>query len=128
MGVGIKIRRLREERKMSQDELADLLGIAQTTISNIESDKTTPDFLLMDKVCRIFDKDFDYFLEEKITINNHIEKAEGSNVGFYHNDQINMLTPDSLLKKIILYQVHKIKYKTRRKTAPFYSIIICHSE
>ncbi|SMC49266.1 helix-turn-helix domain-containing protein [Moheibacter sediminis] len=36
MGVGIKIRRLREERKMSQDELADLLGIAQTSISNIQ--------------------------------------------------------------------------------------------
>lgn len=100
MGVGIKIRRLREERKMSQDELADLLGIAQTTISNIESNKTTPDFLLMDKVCRIFDKDFDYFLEEKVNITNNIEKVEGGNVGSSNFDGSFHMMPKELLAQI----------------------------
>ena len=52
MEVGIKIKRLREQHKLSQPELAHKLGIAQTTLSNIESGQTQKiDFALMDKVC-----------------------------------------------------------------------------
>lgn len=77
MGVGIKIKRLREEKKISQPELAELLGISQSTLSNIESEASKKiDFLLMDKVCKVFDKDFEYFVEEK-TINN-VEENNGN--------------------------------------------------
>lgn len=79
MGVGIKIKRLREERKISQPELADLLGISQSTLSNIESESSQKiDFHLMEKVCKVFDKDFSYFVDE--TIKNTIKENNG-NVG-----------------------------------------------
>ena len=40
------------------------MGITQTNISAIESGKPDKiDFLLMDKLCKIFEVDFSYFLE-----------------------------------------------------------------
>ena len=36
MEIGLKIKKLREQRKLTQPELAHRLGIAQTTLSNIE--------------------------------------------------------------------------------------------
>ena len=37
MDIGTKIRKLREDKKMSQNELALELGISQTTLHNIET-------------------------------------------------------------------------------------------
>lgn len=99
MDLGVKIKRLRESRKMSQDQLAGLLGVAQTTVSNIESGRSAPDFLLMNKVCGVFDKTFDYFLEEEITINNTIDKVGGGNVEYYNSDTMNML-PEHVLQRV----------------------------
>ena len=66
MEIGLKIKKLREQRKLTQPELAHRLGIAQTTLSNIENGSTQKiDFVLMDKVCKELDVDFGYFLEEK---------------------------------------------------------------
>lgn len=62
MSIGIKIRRLRETHNWSQSELANRLGIAQTTLCNIESGLAKKiDFLLVNKVCLEFDVDFNYF-------------------------------------------------------------------
>lgn len=64
MRIGVKIKRLRESYHLSQPELAFLLGISQTTLCNIESDKCKKiDFLLMVRVCQEFDVTIDYFLE-----------------------------------------------------------------
>ncbi|SMC49250.1 hypothetical protein [Moheibacter sediminis] len=53
----------------------------------------------MDKVCRIFDKDFDYFLEEKINVTNNIEKVEGINVGYSNSGPIHMV-PKEILSQL----------------------------
>jgi len=103
MGVGIKIKRLREERKFSQPELAELLGISQSTLSNIESEASKKiDFLLMDKVCKVFDKDFSYFVDE--TIKNTIKENKGSvgTVGVNHGT-INLFPEDIInqIKKLV---------------------------
>jgi transcriptional regulator with XRE-family HTH domain len=63
MILGTKIRKLRIQKKWSQEELAFKLNVGQTTISNFESSKTIPDFLVMLKVCEIFDIGLDYFIE-----------------------------------------------------------------
>lgn len=80
MSVGDKIRRLRIQNKWSQEELAHKLSVAQTSISNFEANKTIPDFLVMQKVCEVFEVGFDYFLEENTT-NNNVEKAKNCNIG-----------------------------------------------
>ena len=75
MSVGFKIKKLREEKKLSQPELADILKISQSDLSKIENGRTKKiDFQLMDRVCKEFDVDFDYFTEEKQT--NNVKKNE----------------------------------------------------
>jgi transcriptional regulator with XRE-family HTH domain len=64
MILGTKIRKLRIQNKWSQEELAYKLNVGQTTVSNFESSKTIPDFLVMQKVCEIFNIELDYFIEK----------------------------------------------------------------
>jgi len=98
MNIGTKIRKLRLEKKLSQDELADKLNVAQRSISNFESNKTTPDFILMQKVCEIFDVGLEYFIEEN-PINNHVNKAEYCNIGCT-NGYVNKDSNETILNLI----------------------------
>lgn len=78
MSVGFKIKKLREEKMISQPELAEILKISQTKLSNIENGKTESiDFILMKKVCDFFDKNLDYFLESNNQYND-IENNHGT--------------------------------------------------
>ena len=92
MEIGLKIKRLREHHKLSQPELAHKLGIAQTTLSNIESGQTQKiDFALMDKICKEFDVDFSYFTTDKQV--NKVKTIMGSinNHGTIYNFPENLI-------------------------------------
>jgi len=70
MNIGSKIRKLREDRKISQSALALELGITQSFLQKIENNNEKKvDFLLMDKVCKYFDKDFSYFMNDNVVYN-----------------------------------------------------------
>jgi transcriptional regulator with XRE-family HTH domain len=98
MSVGTKIRRLRLQNKWSQEELAHKLNVAQTSVSNFESNKTIPDFLVMQKVCEVFEVDFEYFLEDNTT-NNNVKKAENCNIGC--NTGIINSMPEGILENML---------------------------
>ncbi|GAA4156216.1 hypothetical protein GCM10022217_15010 [Chryseobacterium ginsenosidimutans] len=96
MNIGTKIKNLREEKHLSQSELAFELGVSQGTLHNIESGNSKKvDFLLMDKVCHFFDKDFDYFLDEKYVNNVHENNGQ---VGQHQNNVINNF-PENFLEE-----------------------------
>jgi transcriptional regulator with XRE-family HTH domain len=98
MRIGIKIRKLRENKKMPQGELALQLGISQATLHNIESDTSHKiDFVLMGKICRIFDKDFSYFTNDTVENNNVKENKEQVNC---ENVTANNPCPESILIEI----------------------------
>jgi transcriptional regulator with XRE-family HTH domain len=105
MNVGYKIKKLRENRKLSQPDLAELLGISQTSLSHIENGVVKKlDFLLMDKICKEFEVDFDYFIEDK-QINN-VDKNEGGVVGC-NNGTINNF-PENIIEQLkILIEENK---------------------
>ena len=98
MSIGTKIKRLRSQHKMSQEELAFKLNVAQTSISNFESNKTVPDFLVMQKLCKEFDVDFEYFIEDTTNVNN-VEKAENCNIGC--NTGIVNTLPEGILENML---------------------------
>ena len=99
MSVGFKIKKLREERDVSQLFLANELNISQSELSKIENGQTKKiDFLLMDKVCHYFDKDFEYFTKKDKIVNNNIERNDGSVVGFNHGT-INLF-PENIIGEI----------------------------
>ena len=98
MTVGFKIKKLREDKNLSQPELASLLQISQAKLSNIENGKTESiDFILMDKVCKVFDKNFDFFTEN-ITQINKMKRNENGVIGYNHGT-INLF-PENIIDEI----------------------------
>ncbi|SMC71233.1 helix-turn-helix transcriptional regulator [Moheibacter sediminis] len=105
MEIGYKIRQLREERKISQEELAHLLGVTQATISNIESGKSKPDIYLMDTIAKNFDKDiYDFLTEDRVIINH----ADNQSIA-YNEGVVNMIS-----EKLIEQYEKRIEELTRR--------------
>lgn len=53
--VGNSIKKLREERGMTQDELAEKLNVTRQAVSNWETGKTQPDIETLTRLAEIFD-------------------------------------------------------------------------
>jgi transcriptional regulator with XRE-family HTH domain len=99
MNVGFEMKKLREQRRMSQPHLAEILSISQTALSNIENGVTKKlDFKLMDKICKEFDVGFDYFIDDKHV--NKVKENEGGVVGT-NNGTINNF-PENLVDQLKL--------------------------
>ena len=64
-----KIKQFREEKKISQQELAELLNVSRQTINSIENGKFDPSLNLTIKIDRFFKKD----LEEIFQMNDSKE-------------------------------------------------------
>jgi transcriptional regulator with XRE-family HTH domain len=107
MEIGTKIRLLREKNKMSQTELAQHLGIVQTTLGFIESGENKKiDFSIIDKICKIFNVDFEYFTNNSQT--NNVKELNGS---INNHGTINLIS-EHILEQI-KYLVHDSKLKTQ---------------
>lgn len=69
------IQRLREEKKMSQEELANKSGVSRTTISLIETDKsTTVKLSTLQKLAVALDVPIGYFLNIMFNVLNKTGK------------------------------------------------------
>lgn len=77
MSIGSKVRKYREVKGISQEDLAFRIDVAQTTISSIESDKSIPNSILLHRIARELDVDINEILEEGKTNINTVEKNEG---------------------------------------------------
>ncbi len=100
MSVGTKLRKLRLQNKWSQEELAHKLNVAQTSISNFEANKTIPDFLVMQKVCEVFEVGFEFFIEkdkEKYVFKNN----ENNNIVVGKIEVLNNNMPEGILENMI---------------------------
>jgi len=74
MNVGLKIKELRQNKKMSQEELAICLGVSTQAVSRWETSVTFPDITMIPKIAEIFNCSTDYILcKEDNTIKKEIE-------------------------------------------------------
>ena len=64
MDLGCRLKKIREEKKLSQHEVAHLLEVSQKTLSNFESGKTVPNILQIAKLGAIYELDMIEFLEK----------------------------------------------------------------
>jgi len=62
MNLAEKLKYLREERNLSQMQLAKILGVNQTTVSTWELGKKLPDFMNIIKISKFFGITSDYLL------------------------------------------------------------------
>ncbi len=73
MTLGEKLARARKEKNITQEQLADDLGVSRQSISKWESDVAYPETDKLIRMSELFDCSLDYLLKENIT-----EKAEQS--------------------------------------------------
>ncbi len=62
MSIGSTIKRLRRERDITQEQLAEYLGITSRAVSQWECDRTAPDISQLPVLCHIFDVSSDVLL------------------------------------------------------------------
>ena len=62
MSIGFNIKRLRREKGITQEQLAEYLGISSRAISQWECDRTSPDITLLPALCHIFNVSSDELL------------------------------------------------------------------
>ena len=97
--IGKFISELRKEKNMTQEQLADKLGISNKSISRWENGKTMPDYSLLNDICNEFNITINELLSgERIEKENYISKAEENLI--------------SLKRRIDI--IHKIVNKTER--------------
>lgn len=89
MSIGSKVKKYREAKGISQDDLAFRLDVAQTTISSIESDKSIPNSVLLHKIAQELNVDINDLLSDGVTIinSNNGENSSG-NAAYIINQQL----------------------------------------
>ena len=88
MSIGLRIKELRNVKKLNQLDFADKIGIKQSPLSQMESGKILPSIETLSKIIRVFnisyswliDGEGDMFLEETKSEENSNKKNVTKNV------------------------------------------------
>ena len=93
MSIGLRIKELRNVKKLNQLDFADKIGIKQSPLSQMESGKILPSIETLSKIIRVFnisyswliDGEGDMFLEETKSAKNVIKKNDNINDNNFDN-------------------------------------------
>lgn len=77
MQLGEKLYKLRESKNMSQEELAEKLGVSRQTISNWENDKVTLDVDKAQELCKLYDIDMNSLFDIEPTQSEPRKQGKG---------------------------------------------------
>ena len=98
MSLGQRLFELRKEKKLSQEEVADILGVSRQTISKWETDASTPDFDKIVPICELYEISTDELLtgEKKESLNE--EKGNALT-----NEEKNLKRTKGIVISILIY-------------------------
>lgn len=105
MVLAHRIKELRNERKLTQQRLADLLGVDKSSISKYEHGVNAPDHEQLKKLSDVFNVSMDYLIGRTNNRNNSIIEGE------YEGDHIEIEIEDkkiNLTKKQIEDLINKL--------------------
>lgn len=74
--LGFKLKKLRKYKGINQDELAQLLAVGKTTISNYETGYTVPPSANLRQLAQFFDVTVDDLIDDRISVEDLIGKKE----------------------------------------------------
>ena len=69
MEIGTKIKNARNDSKLTQEQVAEALGVSRQTISNWENEKSYPDIINVIKMSDLYSITLDHLLKEEIKVN-----------------------------------------------------------
>ena len=73
--VNHMIKRLRQDKNMNQEQLAEQLHVTRQAVSNWETGKTQPDIEMLTKIAEYFEVSVEYLIYGKEPTNNSDEKV-----------------------------------------------------
>ena len=73
MTLGEKIALLRSQKKLTQERLAQALGISRASLAKYETNKNEPDLETIRKIANFFDVSIDYLLDNSTSSNESID-------------------------------------------------------
>ena len=76
--IGSKIKAARLEKKLTQEQVAEILGVSRQTISNWENEKSYPDIISVIKMSDCYEVSLDYLLKGEQTMKTYYEYLEES--------------------------------------------------
>lgn len=123
MQIGTNIKRLRREKEMTQESLAEYLGVSVSAVSQWESEKTAPDLSLLPPLCHLLGVTSDQLLgidleAKERRIEEIISKANSRRRG-YNAEAYKILAdglreyPDSFkIMQDLMYTIFPLIYDT----------------
>ena len=109
--LGIKVRSMRENAGLTQEELATICDVSWRTISNLERGLVVPDLLMVFKIAKRFHVSIDEMMGENFSAQKSIRRLEDENIIIekirnmddrllgYVIDQLNLLSKHFSAKK-----------------------------
>ena len=90
--IGLFLKELRKEKQITQEELAEKLGISNRTVSRWETGSNMPDFDVLIELSDFYDVEIREILEGKKIEENSNSKEELLLIADYNNKEKNKLT------------------------------------
>ena len=75
MEIGQKLKEKRTALGLSQEQLAEQLGITRQTVANWEKGKTSPDIASVQKLSALYSVSLDELLKEDTSMRKHVEES-----------------------------------------------------
>ena len=76
--IGSKIKAARLEKKLTQEQVAEILGVSRQTISNWENEKSYPDIISVIKMSDCYEVSLDYLLKGEQKMKTYYDYLEES--------------------------------------------------
>lgn len=73
--IGSKIKAARIEKKLTQEQVAELLGVSRQTISNWENEKSYPDIISVIALSDLYSVSLDELLKGDQKMTEHLEES-----------------------------------------------------
>lgn len=84
MDIGKKIKSLRLSKSLTQNQLAEILGVSKSTLSNYERNVSTPSPDIFVNLASYFDVSIDYLMNDDPDVSREALKEGGA----YHSDKV----------------------------------------
>lgn len=105
MSFGNKLKQLRLENNMTQEELSNILNVSRATVGRYENDERFPDKNILEKIADFFEVSIDFLFERVYKKNGHFQtniKEDSNKYEFYKEimNEINIkLIEENIIKK-----------------------------
>lgn len=98
MEIGSKLKYARNEKRLTQEQAAEALGVSRQTISNWENNRSYPDIMSVIKMSDIYSVSLDHLLKEEQSMNQTYQE--------FLEESTNTVKAKRRLEKVILISTY----------------------